>query len=85
MSGPLTRRQPPDVRALLDALGVADAEGRHVPTFRTMRNGTLSFHTGDRVAPILTVRCGHCLGVYEDAVDALSPCPWCHRFARGAA
>jgi hypothetical protein len=125
MSGAVTRRQPPDVRALLDALGGADPRPRPgasaitLPAFRskpagdTCRNGHP--RTPDNLVSCIdgalrcracrdgikakrvflpktitpsarvVVRCGHCAGVFEDAVDALSPCPYCHRFARGAA
>lgn len=34
---------------------------------------------------VVVVRCDACGNLFEDQLGELSPCPHCHKFARGAA
>jgi hypothetical protein len=82
VSGPVKPWHTPPVRALLDALQTADTGQRYL--YRTTRDGYLQIG-GERHAPLLTIRCGSCLGIYEEPLGDLRFCPHCGKFARGAA
>lgn len=78
----VTRFQPPSVRALLAELAPEDVGQRYL--YRTAQDGSLRI-AGERHRPVLTVKCAHCLGVFEEPLGEMQACPYCHRFERGAA